>query len=463
MPSDPNKLALFYHKEVEPFMYKMFIGFFVLFFVFFFFEFFLLVNLFDIQITLDDILGLIILNTPVSFLVWYLGFRKQKKFSDEEVGIIIALTKLDNKVDDELLKLYKKIHLLLNTEDFETSQVKIRLVPDFLVPNKESQAHKLRSKFNAKLIVWGNVDRGNHLSEAQTVFVPIYFSYSLPHIPSEQAIKINQDFNRVLASRRWIINENNNILDREYVAQNLEEVALYIIGTVLFFAKKRKQSLEVLKRVLKKYETKVIQTFEDKIAITNLKTQLFYLFKAEILTLNFAPRSKTIEKDIQVAQELIVEMNDTGHKVTSLLLEGQVAFARGNLGLAISKVKEAQLLAPKDSASYFSLAFLYFFKGDLPNGWIWLKRSRSVTEKSKIMEQVPTISVWYEDTLKVYPEKYWIHFPLGIIYFEYLKEFKIAKESLEIFFKKYSKENNQTLRPLLVETERLLKKIRKRK
>lgn len=460
---NPNHLAEFYHREIEPQIYKFWVGFPVIGFMVFVAEWtcFKWIEGENLLSYSPEILYAVPVAALTAPLLWYFVFYRQKSFEHDEVGILIALTKLDEKVDEELSKLHKKLEHLISTEKFE-ARVVVRFVPEHLIPKNEERAHALRDRLRARLIVWGHVDHGNHQSEAQTVFVPVYFSYRVG-LPHNQAAIIQKGFAHVLADRKWIISEKNNILDREFLAKNLEEVSLYIIGAVLFFAKKQPEAFEVLCRVLDKYESKAQLSDDDNIAIVNIRILLEEVYKTEESKLNLGPRGKNKEKDIQSAEMLVTKMRRTGHSLFALGLEAQVEFAKGSIGRAIAKLKEAYDLAPQLPHNCFSLAFLYFYKGELNNGWIWLKRARGNVDKSNILEQIPSIVTWYEDTLHEKSGKDYLHFPLGVIYFEYLKEIKNSSESLNYFLKNYKGVDDKVLRPLIIESERILKKIKKRR
>lgn len=458
---DINKYAEFYHQEVEPQMYKFWVGFPVLAAAIAFagyncIKFILNDNL---QSLLGEVFYMVGADLILAVVIWYLIFYRQKTFQSDEVGILIALTKMDQKVDEELTKLNKKLVHLINTENFK-ARIVVRLVPDHLIPKNEKVAHKLRARFRARLIVWGNVDHGNHNSEPHTIFVPVYFSYQL-HLPPDRAAIIQKGFDHVLANRRWIVSEKNNIIDREFLAQNLEEVSLYMIGTVLFFAQKQQESFDVLVRVLKKYESKHELMQDDRIALVNIKILLHEIYKTEVRKLDFGPRAKRRGEDIPRAEVLISQMKVTGHDAFALLLKSQIEFAGGLIKKAIASAKEAYVLTPNDSPACFSVAFLFFYNEDLVDGWFWLKRANKMGDKSKVLEQIPTIATWYEDALGLDPKMDYLHFPLGVIYYEYLRETKNAEQSLGLFLKNYRGVDDKELRPLIVESERILKKIRK--
>lgn len=458
---DINKYAEFYHREIEPKMYKFLVGFPVLAAAITLAEYFSLKFILSDDLRSSSVETFYIVGVALIFAaaIWYFVFYRQRTFQPDEVGILIALTKMDQKVDEELTKLNKKLEHLISTENFK-ARIVVRLVADYLIPKNEMDAYKLRARFRARLIVWGNVDHGNHDSEPHTVFVPVYFSYQL-HLPPDRAAIIQKGFGHVLANRRWIVSEKNNIIDREFLAQNLEEVSLYMIGTVLFFAQKQQESFDVLGRVLKKYESKQVLMPDDRIALVNIKILLHEIYKTEVRKLEFGPRAKRREDDIPRAEVLISQMKVTGHDAFALLLRSQIEFARGQIKKAIASAKEAYALTPNDSSACFSVAFLLFYNEDLVGGWFWLKQANKMGDKSKVLEQIPTIATWYEDALELDPRRGYLHFPLGVIYYEYIRETKNAEQSLGIFLKNYRGVDDKELRPLIVESERILKKIRK--
>ena len=462
MNNDPNKWSDFYHKEIEPNMARW-VGFFVIYLLLTSVEYISLNFIFGINfvaVYLPYICYVLFGNVIPSFLLWYFAFRQYKSFARDEAGILIALTKLDSRADAELEKLYRKLEHLIATERFKT-RVAISFVPKRLIPRNEREAHKLRQRCRARLIVWGNADYGNHNSEPQTIFVPIYFSYSL-HLAPDDAANIVSGFNRVLANRKWIISEANNIIDREYLANNLEEVSLYMLGAVMAFAKKIEEAFEILERVLNMYESKSSISVDDEISIKNIRALMGAIYSNEVSDLELWPNSKKVSQSIVMARELLASMLRNNFTIQALSLEAQIMFAeRANLNSIKSKLKALQKLAPNHPSVYLSLAYVYFYEGDYASAWSWFSKVSRNGSMHKIGNQIPSIIRWYEEALAEDPTKLYLHFPLGLIYMDFLRDYKNAEESLKIFLTSYEYDNDPNLRALIYETKKHLKKLKK--
>lgn len=461
MDNNPNNWTQIWHSEIEPHLRKL-VGLFVIFFLF------VLVYYIWFSFNAQNILALdpfligvgITLAFVEALFVWYFAYRRIRKFSGDEVGILIALTKLDAKVDPELVKLQATLERLIGVEGLST-KISLYVVPDEFVPKNEDSAHRLRKRLKAQLIIWGTVDHGNISSEPHTEFRPVHFSYELP-LPSQPALIIKEGFDHVMANRKWLISEKENLLDRKYLAENMEEVSFHIISTVLFFANRLKESLEISTKTLKKYSQKESLTANEQIAISRMQSLLTALYRRETLPLALWSNSETKATDLLKAKELIVAMRETGHDVMASILESQVDFVEGNVTAAAEKLKTVYDTFPKESSVCFSLAFIYFHRGQLLSGWRWLSRAKTMRDGAigrNAKDQILSIIRWYEERLHDMPSDQYLHFPLGVLNFYFLKDFQVAKASLERFLLLY--ENDRGLRSLIVECNQILKKIRK--
>ena len=460
---DPNNWAKFYKKYIESQIDRL-PGLFVTFFFVSFLTFFLLEKLGRDPNTLDPInIGFVlILNLISSFVFWFL-IRRISPFATDEVGILIALTKIDQEADKELLKLYANLNDIIFAEKTHT-KVGIKLAPERLIPEREEQAYALRKKFRAKLIIWGNVDKGNIRSQKTTIFTQIRFSYEiiLPNNSDRKILlaNINSSIGSLLSQRNWIITDQNNIFDRNYIANNLKTISFYTIGLALFFAKYFKEAIDILSKVTKDYESQPHRSKDDEIALFNIRLIIVGVFNARIKYLELWPNSKNKQRDLVLAQKIIDELDVLKMSDTFILLKAQIAFATGDLNGARQFVKQAIREFPSDPAPYFSIAFIEYYIGDLTLGYsaVWDAINRNAL---KIGDQLVSLSLWYEKAIAEDPSKGYLNFPLGLIY-SILKNDVIAKECLQKIVDLYQSDDRSICKKMVYHSQKIIRKIERR-
>jgi len=313
---------------------------------------------------------------------------------------------------------------------------------------------------HGELIVWGDADYGNHKSEAHTFLKPIHFSYRVQLHPQEANI-LGNEIKKVLTNKKWSIRESDNLIEREYIANNLEEVALYIIGAVLYFSSRDDEAIEFIQKVIDKYSYKQNASFDDKVAFFNIKILLLGIYRRKINELELWPNSRKRSEEIAKARVIITELDRNKFLQNARLLESAVDFAEGG-NRAKDLALEAYKINKNDSGPCFSLSFICFHDGNLVEGWKWL--SLAISHKVTPHLRFGTLSMarWYEETLINRKEEYYLHFPLGVLYY-LMRNYDPAKESLTIFIDKYRNADLRIYRPLLYKSVTLIRKIEKNK
>lgn len=391
----------------------------------------------------------------LSLLVWIFVIRRLPKFSVDQIGILIALTGSDQATDEELIRLHRKIDTIIIQEGFK-GKIIVKSVPIRLVPKEEKKAHSLRDKCNARLIIWGNVDRGNINNQAHTIFVPIFFSYKV-NLNQRDFAPLHRNISNILKQRKWLIADNNNAIDRTYLAENIEEISIYIIGLVLYFNKDLDKAIDLLLRILKKYQSKQFQSEDDKIAMNNIRNLIENTYGSKIRSLELWPGSKKIEESIKLANSLTEEIKDFGFNSFALLIEAQVAFAQRNLSVSRKICHECFKYYPKNPAPYFSLAFLAYYEKDLDDGFKYLFQALG-NNVFLIGDQFISLARWYIESLNEDPKKLYLNFPLGIMYNDLIKDKILAIEYLEKFVNNYKEDESKIFKKMIYESKKRLKK-----
>ncbi|MBX4211273.1 MAG: hypothetical protein KW806_00520 [Candidatus Yanofskybacteria bacterium] len=391
-------------------------------------------------------------------LVCWLYLRKIPRFSFDEVGILMTLSLVNNEGDKELTLLSRKLQSILYKESLKT-RVVLRFLPSRLVPKNEKDAHNIKEKTNAQLIIWGDVDAGNFEDEKQTIFKPIYFSYRI-HLPKDKVDILNKNFNALLGQRKWIISERNNVVQREYLATNLEEIAFYVIGLVLYFANDSEKALELLVATLKKYENKESLSDNDKIAIYNIRIVISFIFTEKINFLELWPNSVNKESHLKLAEEFVKQLTDLNMFGPVKMLSAIISFHNNKIDEAIKLSEESEIYTSiDDPAPKLSQAFLYFYKEDIVNGFRKLQKAIKSNELMGVGNQSVSLIRWYEDLIHLNPDRKYLNYPLGILYYELSGDKILAKECLSYFKQEYNDSLDKVIIKMCYEAEKRLRKV----
>lgn len=409
-----------------------YIGLFVLFIVSFYVEIssyrFLYVDL-----SINTILYLFVISAISSFILWYI-FRNIPKFNNEEIGIIIALTKPESeeriKVNKELRMVANSLQQLVKKENV-SDKVKIKVFPDRLTPLTEKDAHALRDKYKASLIIWGKISYGNNKNKGQTNFIPILFSYKLG-LTQENNIKFNKNLNIILNKQKWIISDGDNLIDRDYLVRNLESFSLYIIGFV-YYGINIDKSYIFLKRSLAVFSRKYQESLDDdyKIAQINIIISLNNILVFKMQNLELWPTSKNISSEIKKAEDILVDLKELNINKQYFNLQAILYILKGEFDSGLESLNNISELEQKgDPAVSFNKAYILYLRELVPEATKYF--SFSLKKNFKLLSnQSPTLARWYEDELSKNTSKLYLNFPLGIIYFDLMKDKVLAKGCLE--------------------------------
>lgn len=429
-------------------------GFFVLLFFSIIIFYFLIKHILNLDLfkqSFYDLLITFVFILIFCFFVW-LFIRKTPIFKKNEAVIIIALSVSDDDLNKELSILSDKLNVIVDAEEFKT-KINIKLLPNRLSPKKREDAYSLLRKFGADLIIWGFFEKGNHQSRNVTVLNPIMFSYQLPNF-----LSINKNISSLLKQKSWVITNENNIFERDYIANNIEEISLYIIGLELFFFGDFVKAMDILSRVLLKYKSRTPLAHCDRVAINNIKQVIFYIFSEKTRELELWPGSCKRLKHIITAKKMILEMENCSMKEETLLIKSQVAFAENNLLDAKKYIDDCIQFFPNDPASFFSKAFILYYNGDIKNGYAAIMKAVSLNP-IYIGEQLVLISIWYEEALKENSQKVYLNFPMGVIY-QIQGNYLLSEKCFEEILHLYQNDESKIAKKMFYYSKKSLKKIK---
>lgn len=170
-------------------------------------------------------------------------------------------------IDKTLMRLKDQLKALNLLDQFKIVEIGI----DAFSNNEE--AEKFITKKKLKLVIHGTVYDGKSDNKYRYDLKNFFFTYAVANIPKESPFfkAIQADINLICGYRDWNIEESNDIIDTERVANNLFEIILSIIAIALSpSAKYVNLSIQLIEKLLPVLESqitpkeKIINISKDK-------------------------------------------------------------------------------------------------------------------------------------------------------------------------------------------------------
>ena len=416
----------------------------LLYILFFIVGIYWVLNLLDIKD--DTLLPIIIFIGIVVALASYLNETAMPKFSDDEIGIILAFNEKDENVNNVLEKIYA--NLAVDFRKHKNLSFRIKKIFNRNNPTNIEEAHEMRRKTNATLIFWGSIDRGKEGGNEAVILNPIHFTYAV-HDPFHKDKVIEDPY---LNSIQWKIRESDDCIDTEYVSKNISNFSRFIISLSLASKKNIEDSMSIIKRLIMEVRSLGDEVLEKRV-------QELYAFCMNI-KINFfvSPQYKDRDNEIRKAEfnDIVREMIEIDNKNPgAYLLQGIINFFNNKIDDAKNSIVLAKKYSSyKDSSPYYSMAFLQFIDEKMEAGWQNLKDTFGMQP----FEHVNRVVSFYEDVLEKEPSKKMLNLPLGILYFEELEEIGLAKQNIEEFLQNFTLGNKQWEKEIKVKCDEILNK-----
>jgi len=394
------------------------------------------------------------------FLTW-LYQRRLPTFSPEiEAGILFAFPLESDFTKEQMKKLRRTINFSLNQKKLRPL-IKIKDVPSNHLPKNEEEAHKVRDKSRARLIIWGNIEEGYKSGEKSIRIIPIKFSYKI-NLSKDGTKMINENFSDLLRETKWDIRKNDDINDRTFLSESIQNISLYIIGLILNFSYKGscRESINILKEVNIYYKKKKSLSKQEKEALSIIKSFILKNLLFIIKDKDFSPKDRYDGEKIKTGLQLIKEIREIDSNAPeAYALEAILKFiAERDWKAALELVHKQDRQSSYQDASYsYNKSFLNFYGENFDDGFAHLQEA---VKKERDVDNPIAIIKFYEETLEQEPDKKQLHFPLGYLYLKDLGEKEAAQEELTKFVDMHRNDKREGIEKLLVLSQKLLDEIK---
>lgn len=401
----------------------------------------------------------------VLYIFLWFSNRRCPKFKSDENGVLFAFNKIDKETEKILDTLYKKVISDIGSKNFQ-SRIKVNVLPANISILNTETAKKVREKSKAKVLIWGNAESSTINNEKKNLILDknIFFTYE-HRLGYKDGIKFfNQNISNVILRRNWNVDSSEQKIGRDHISENISDISLYLIGCSLIlspFVKDRVDGEEILAKIFKRYKAREgALNYDEKHMLGITELFLGRNFINDFIEMYFRLKDKNNKEKLSKGRDMIDRVANIGINESFYILNICILdLLEGNASLSFKHALESVKILNKSCSSFYTLAFLSYYQGNLEKGFSYLKRAI----KNNNSEELSSLVGWYEDALEEDNNKIYLNFSIGQMYYNLLEEFdcnrKIAKEALSNFVSFYEKEQDSIIIKMVNESRLMLKKI----
>ena len=400
--------------------------------------------------------GVGILFLFITFSTW-LYSRKYPKTKKDEIGIVVVLR--DNSVDAKTVKndVQDKFREIIKDLPID-NKIKLIVLKDFLARNviDTETAIKVSNKTRGHFVVWGKA-LSYKFNEASNQY-EFDLSFVVRHRPlsSKEKNIIVRGFQESFVDRKWRFLQSDILNGIRTTADNIKEIALYIIGIAAFLSFDFRTSVNfhsILYDILLKNPDK-----RKILSPIYKRTKDFISDSLMIMGLENYHNTGDTKYAITLTEKSL-ELLPTNY--AALVNKALYFFKNKRIDESreiIRKLKKMNSAHPfKDSSWRYSDGFLLFFEEDFENGVNAYKKGLDGYITDFTLNSVINFT---ENFVKENPNKVQFFYVLGIIYLIKNQNLPEALKNFEEFVKQADK--NPKYRILAERANSYLGQIRNR-
>lgn len=419
-------------------------------------------ELLDVDSKQNTLIPRIILSSIVCCcitFIWLWG-RRIPRFRGGKVGVLFAPT-YSYEVKADLLNLEEKLRVAIKSKDLSSSIVVKKLCPIHkLVSHAEKETMLVTAR--ASVLISGIFEEFTEKGKKITGFSSVSITFKNLPVPLKKSLHLMRD---ALWGKIWYWDADNTI-KKNVVADNLSEVARYIIGLCLVSKAKFDKAEEILGLLMLDVNAKnssqktpiEIRRFMktiQRVYVITLVEGVYYAYKKLLLAESMSNATPKILEIWIVKLEMAIKYDE--NNIRALMAISILSFWLNDIDKSKSVLHQArQKLSSKDLAACdFSEAFLLMYSGDFDSARKLYKRTIKKYPEPNL-EMMTEIFQFLEHAALVRTDKPQIKYIQGLLQDEYGDKI-VAREDYENFIKKAS--GHDAYSRLVKDAEGRLKRI----
>ena len=397
-----------------------------------------------IKFFLISLFILLILNLVI-FLIWL--YWRQVPLLDTTKNWIIFGPHSNEECKELVLKLFEQFKIEIKKNKIES--FKYKLLPESIIINNEKDANELILKTGARLIIFGNVTRGEIDGEMVEGFKSISFTLRHRILDDYEKKPVIEDLAGAFAYREFKAKDKNSFFEKDMVIENLSEVACLFIAMGLTLEGKVDESIKILEILLNKVNNKIFseknntQLLFFKNSITScltvsLRSKFEFIYKNYLIE-NIL--NKEYDKYAEQCKKTISKLRSINKKDHWLYLASAIIYFHfNNVNKAKQEIASAKVYFPQNfAAPHFSSAFLNLWSKDYKKSLDdYLKASRcSFIEINTVMQLI----LFLQGLLKNHPERIELIFAIAFVNDIHFDKVRALKD-YKLFLRKTGKNDD---------------------
>lgn len=376
--------------------------------------------------------------TDLFLTIGYFFWRFSRRFPKVEkgkVGIIIAIrdnTPEAEKIKKDVVDKFKEI-----TENLPIgNKICVLIVNDFIskqITNIVS-ADKILDGCRGHFIIFGRT-LNYKVKESDQYEFDLTFKVRHRPLDIRQKTVIQQHFDEAILSKQWHFLEENPFTIIKVTANNIREIALYVIGMASFFSFDFKTSLDFHETVYSLLNADRQKRDDLDVVYKRLKnymadSKMFRGLQAHYESPNDQSAQNSALKANEEALNLIPNHYPAlVNKAKYLFQLGDIAGAKDVIRI-IKRMNSKHPSLVQDASWRYSDGFLLFYEGKFDRGRSAYKKafSRNVTEFT-----LDGVINFLTDYLLKNPSAIQFYYPLGMIYYFKLANITMALKEFQSF------------------------------
>ncbi len=358
-----------------------------------------------------------LLNVLLLFVWAY--WRSVPRLGDPEIGILFAPNS-DRDCEELVFSLYEKFNQDLSRRGF-SKRITHKLLSRDMAVNNADDANRMIEKSGARLLIYGNVRKGNIEGEHTEGFESISFTVRHRSLAEAEVKPVLTDMANALVYRAFVSKDKNSFIDKRTLVENIGEVASFFIAMALTLDGELNEAESMLEKLLSTLERKLLDSrnviqlnlFKNSVVsclTVTLEARCSQIYHEHVIENVTQRHVDKYARECMGLQEKILSLNQRTSKY--YLLDAVLHFHFGDVGKAKYCVKKALSLSPVNfAAPYFSAAFLDLWQERYDRALTYYLKAEKCTDYTT--DVILSVIFFLQSIARSHPEKVQIRFGLA--------------------------------------------------
>ncbi len=340
--------------------------------------------------------------------------------------VAIALKSLDPNtqkiVTTTFSKVSDKLKILNLLESIKLKEIGV----DIFDTKEEAEKFLLKRKFS--LVIHGSVYGGNENSKYKYDLRNFFFTYRLLNVvkDSPDISSFTNDMKLMIAKREWIINESNDSIDSDKVANNLVEIILSIIAISMSKSFKHLEfSIKLIETILPILQSKIDPKYKLPRENTRVHVPIDFIRSGRLrYILNNCYISIADSYIIQKEWSSAFEISKKGliagaDSIDCLAVMALSSYFLKNISDSIKYTDEINNIVPDHHVYLLNKAFFAILQSDyssIPRYYDKLRRKIDIQNKLVVKSAIEFL----EERQNEQPDEIAFLFSIGILNYNYI-------------------------------------------